>query len=180
MLYSNGASVLPVLKAWLLRTWHRLWTIVCWMHWCLSLTHRLNRCYWVFLTWLSMHTQLHRCSGVGSSDNHRMSRWWGISLTGAADSAFSRPICRGDHLDPWNIFYLWISTILWHLYDWLDLSSWWWIGHGVSTIDWTLRLDDELDMLTHIHGTQKLLQVRSHKLISPIDYVVTQSLKSQT
>jgi len=48
---------------------------------------------------------------------------------------------------------LWISTILWHLCDWLDLSSWWWIGHGVSTIDWTLRLDDELDVLNHIDGT---------------------------
>ena len=40
-----------------------------------------------------------------------------IGLTGAAESAFSRPICRGDLLDTSNIFYLWIFTILWHLYD---------------------------------------------------------------
>jgi len=110
-------------------------------------------CYWVFLTWLSMHDQMHRSKGAGVSGNHRMHRWWGIGLTGAADSASSRLICRGDHLNPWNIFYLWIFTILWRLYDWLDLSSWWWIGHGVSTIDWILRLDDELDLLNHIHGT---------------------------
>ena len=46
-----------------------------------------------------------------------------ISLTGAAKSATSRPICRGDLLDTSNIFYLWIFTILWHLHDGLDSTS---------------------------------------------------------
>ena len=41
-----------------------------------------------------------------------------------------------------------IATINFHY----AFTSLWWIGLGVSTIDWTLRLDDELDMLTHIHG----------------------------
>ena len=40
-----------------------------------------------------------------------------IGLTGAAESAFSRPICRGDLLDTSNIFYIWIFTVLWYLYD---------------------------------------------------------------
>ena len=46
-----------------------------------------------------------------------------IGLTGAADSASSCPIRRGDQLDTSNIFYLWIFTILWHLDSGLDLSS---------------------------------------------------------
>jgi len=40
-----------------------------------------------------------------------------IGLTGAAKSASSRPICRGDLLDTSNIFYLWIFPTLWYLYD---------------------------------------------------------------
>ena len=46
-----------------------------------------------------------------------------IGLTGAADSASSCPIRRGDQLDTSNIFYLWIFTIFWHLCDGLDSIS---------------------------------------------------------
>ena len=35
-----------------------------------------------------------------------------IGLSGEAESATPRPICRGDLLDTSNIFYLWIFTIL--------------------------------------------------------------------
>ena len=54
---------LTVLKTWLLRTWHALWAIVWCMHWRPLVNRRFNQCYWVFLTWLNVHTQLHRCKG---------------------------------------------------------------------------------------------------------------------
>ena len=63
MLCSDAPSVQPVLKVWLLRAWHRLWIIVCWLHWCLTWARRFNRCYWDFLTWISWHTKLRRCIG---------------------------------------------------------------------------------------------------------------------
>ena len=150
MLCSDAPSVQPVLKTWFLSAWHCLWTIVCWMHRCLSLTRRLNRCYWVFLTWLSTHFQLHRCRGVGSSDNHRIHWWCTVGLTGAANPALLRPICRGDHLDAWNIFYLTLAPLrliglvilmvdwTWRLDDRLDIASWRWIRH-VQSYPWDLK-----------------------------------------
>jgi len=52
------SSVQPVLKAWMLHSWHRLWTIVRWMHRCLSLTRRLNRCLRAVLTWFHLAPKL--------------------------------------------------------------------------------------------------------------------------
>jgi hypothetical protein len=52
-----------------------------------------------------------------------MHRWYSVGLTGAADSATFCPICCGDHLDPSNIFYLWIFAVLWQRDGDLDLSS---------------------------------------------------------
>ena len=46
-----------------------------------------------------------------------------IGLTGATESASSRPICHGDLLDTSNLFYRWIFTILWYLFAGLDLTS---------------------------------------------------------
>ena len=129
---SDAPSVQPVLKACLLQAWHRLWTIVHRLHRCLWVDHRLNRCYWVFLTWLSKHIQLHRWPSVGSSDNHRLDRGLCVGLTGAAYSASFCPIRRSNHLDTSKKI-----NMLLHLYDWLDLSSWQWIGHCISTMDWT-------------------------------------------
>ena len=48
---SDAPPVQPVLKTWLLRAWHRLWTIVRWLHRCLFLPHRFNRCLKVDLAW---------------------------------------------------------------------------------------------------------------------------------
>jgi len=76
-----------------------------------------------------------------------------------------------DLLDPLNIF--------------LSIFS---LYFGTSTIDWTCHLDGGLDVASRrwierfdsYSWDLKILQVWSHKFVSPIDYVVTQSLKSQT
>ena len=46
-----------------------------------------------------------------------------IGLTGAAETTSSRPIRRGDHLDPLRL-----------------------IGLVILMVDWTWRLDDRLDI----------------------------------
>ena len=48
---SDGASIHPVLKAWLLCAWHRLWNIVHWMHQCFSWRRQFIRCFTSFFTW---------------------------------------------------------------------------------------------------------------------------------
>ena len=74
MLWSDAPPVQPVLKAWLLRAWHRLWNIVHWMHRCLSWSRRFNRCFTSLFTRSPEAHRLAPKQGVGSSDNHRMHR----------------------------------------------------------------------------------------------------------
>ena len=44
VLCSDASPIQPVLKDLFLCAWHRLWNIVCPMHWCLSWILRFNRC----------------------------------------------------------------------------------------------------------------------------------------
>ena len=74
MLCSDASPVQPVLKTWLLRIWHRLWNMVCWMHRCLSWSRRFNRCFILSSLDLQRRTDLCQCQGIRSSDNHRMHR----------------------------------------------------------------------------------------------------------
>ena len=68
MLCSDASPVQPVLKDLLLGAWHRLWNIVCPMHWCLSWCRRFNRC----LTWSSL--ELQRCSDLHQTSGRRIFR----------------------------------------------------------------------------------------------------------
>ena len=43
--------------------------------------------------------------------------------------------------------------MLWRLDGGLDLMSPQWIGLSILTVDWTWRIDGELDTLDYIHGT---------------------------
>ena len=51
---SDAPPVQPVLKTSLLLAWHRLWTMVHWLHRCLSWHCRFNRCF----TWSSLDLHL--------------------------------------------------------------------------------------------------------------------------
>jgi len=56
------------------------------------------------------------------------------------------PTRRSGHLDTPNIFYLCCFTVTWYLCGGLDASSRRRIGHLVSTVHWTPRLDGTLDI----------------------------------
>ena len=140
MLCSDAPSVQPVLKTWLLRAWHRLWTIVRWMHRCLWVTRRFNRCYWVFLTWLSKHVQLHRCLGRRffrqpsdvSMVGHRLNRCYRNCIDSSNSS--------------WRLFgsLKYILSLDFHYI----LASLRLIGLVILMVDWTWRLDDRLDIVS--------------------------------
>jgi len=161
-------SVQPVLKTWLLHTWHRLWTIVWSLHRCLFMPRRFNRCYWVFLTWLSIARPFHRCSIVGSSETHRLDRCLCVGLTGATTSATLVQLVAAIFLilQKYSISRFYYATVdwTWRLDGDLDMVPWRWFGRGIltswrwfglfaSTVDWIWCLYGELDIFDFIHGT---------------------------
>ena len=149
-------SVQLVMKTWLLYTWHRLWTIVWSLHRCLFMPRRFNRCYWVFLTWLSIARPISpmlkrrfiRDPSVRPMPLRRFNRCNYFCCT--------CPTCCGDLFNTSKIFSLdfYYATVdwAWRLNGDLDMVPWRWFGLFASTVDWIWRLYGELDIFDFIHG----------------------------
>ena len=187
---TDAPSVQPVLKTLLLRPWHALWAIVRCMHRRPLLYRRFNRCWRIFcsppkmlsgqcsdkctdtlflhvvqpesrsfFTWFRLH------SHIGPMTGHRCIRW-------PSDAPTARLRCIR-----------WPSDARMAGRRFNQCSR---LCFGISTADWTYHLDDGLDMASRrwigyvelYRWDVKILQMWSHKLVSPIDYVLTQSPKS--
>jgi hypothetical protein len=155
----SSADTIAQIHAPMVRRFNR-----CWKTWPLRNWHRLLMIVWWMHLCLQIYCWLNRClkdvltwfhlalklARIGVSGNHRMNRWWG----------------RRFNRSSWFYIYLCNASLLFYC----GLASRRWIGH-ISTANWThsILCMELKNPINKISQTYKF-----------IDYVVTQSPKSQT
>ena len=165
---SDAPSVQPELKVWLLRSWHRLWAIVHWLHRCTFLHHRFNWCLKADLAWFhsvlrnepTWRRRFIRLLSDAPMVMHRLNRCHCFLLN--LSNASQRSIGSFKFILSLDFYYILTPLRM--------------IGLVILMVDWTWRLDDRLNIASWrwIRRVEsypwdlKILQVWSHKLINKL------------